>query len=210
MIYRFVTKLFVPCNKGSSNLSDAEIDQMSAEYRGFFRKQEEISERCNGLDKEVFRLNNQREKLNESAEQQTNYLWEEYELTPHAAAELRNSEYEDPLALKKLIAAVKDEIRKLGTVNVNAIEEYKEVSERYTFLKGQHDDLVEAEQTLLGIIEDLDSGMRKQFMEKFAEIQKEFNASFKHTELIAVIAAAIAASTGTSTSDFVVRSINRR
>ena len=88
-------------------------EQMSAEYRGFFRKQEEISERCNGLDKEVFRLNNQREKLNESAEQQTNYLWEEYELTPHAAAELRNSEYEDPLALKKLIAAVKDEIRKL-------------------------------------------------------------------------------------------------
>ncbi len=155
-------------------------EQMSAEYRGFFRKQEEISERCNGLDKEVFRLNNQREKLNESAEQQTNYLWEEYELTPHAAAELRNSEYEDPLALKKLIAVVKDEIRKLGTVNVNAIEEYKEVSERYTFLKGQHDDLVEAEQTLLGIIEDLDSGMRKQFMEKFAEIQKEFNASFKH------------------------------
>ena len=155
-------------------------EQMSAEYRGFFRKQEEISERCNGLDKEVFRLNNQREKLNESAEQQTNYLWDEYELTPHAAAELRNSEYEDPLALKKLIAAVKDEIRKLGTVNVNAIEEYKEVSERYTFLKGQHDDLVEAEQTLLGIIEDLDSGMRKQFLEKFAEIQKEFNASFKH------------------------------
>ena len=155
-------------------------EQMSAEYRGFFQKQEEISERCNGLDKEVFRLNNQREKLNESAEQQTNYLWEEYELTPHAAAELRNSEYEDPLALKKLIAAVKDEIRKLGTVNVNAIEEYKEVSERYTFLKGQHDDLVEAEQTLLGIIEDLDSGMRKQFLEKFAEIQKEFNASFKH------------------------------
>ena len=155
-------------------------EQMSAEYRGFFRKQEEISERCNGLDKEVFRLNNQREKLNESAEQQTNYLWEEYELTPHAAAELRNSEYEDPLALKKLIAAVKDEIRKLGTVNVNAIEEYKEVSERYTFLKGQHDDLVEAEQTLLGIIEDLDSGMRKQFLEKFAEIQREFNASFKH------------------------------
>ena len=155
-------------------------EQMSAEYRGFFRKQEEISERCNGLDKEVFRLNHTREKLNESAEQQTNYLWEEYELTPHAAAELRNSEYEDPLALKKLIAAVKDEIRKLGTVNVNAIEEYKEVSERYTFLKGQHDDLVEAEQTLLGIIEDLDSGMRKQFLEKFAEIQKEFNASFKH------------------------------
>ena len=155
-------------------------EQMSADYRGFFQKQEEISARCNDLDKEIFRLNNQREKLKEAEDYQTSYLWEEYELTPHAAAELRNEEYDDLQALKKLIAAVKDEIRKLGTVNVNAIEEYREVSERYTFLKGQHDDLVEAEQTLLGVIEDLDTGMRKQFTEKFAEIQREFNIAFKH------------------------------
>ena len=144
------------------------------------QKQEEISKRCNDLDKEIFRLNNQREKLTEESETQTNYLWTEYELTPHAAMELRNEMYDDLASLKKLVAEVKDEIRKLGDVNVNAIEEYKEVSERYTFLKGQHDDLVEAEETLLGIIEDLDTGMRKQFTEKFAEIQREFDASFKH------------------------------
>lgn len=154
-------------------------EQMSADYRGFFQKQEEITEKCSGLDKEIYRLNSQREKLQEAEESQTNYLWEEYELTPHAAEELRREEYEDAQALKKLIAAVRDEIRGLGTVNVNAIEEYREVSDRYTFLKSQHDDLVEAEQTLVGIIDDLDAGMRKQFMEKFAEIQKEFNASFK-------------------------------
>ena len=155
-------------------------EQMSADYHGFFQKQEEISKRCNDLDKEIFRLNNQREKLTEESETQTNYLWTEYELTPHAALELRNEMYDDLASLKKLVAEVKDEIRKLGDVNVNAIEEYKEVSERYTFLKGQHDDLVEAEETLLGIIEDLDTGMRKQFTEKFAEIQREFDASFKH------------------------------
>ena len=160
--------------------SVAKKEQMSADYRGFFQKQEEISKRCNDLDKEIFRLNNQREKLKEAGEYQTNYLWEEYELTPHAALELQNDIYDDLTALKKMVAEVKDEIRKLGDVNVNAIEEYKEVSERYQFLKGQHDDLVEAEQTLAGIIEDLDSGMRKQFSEKFAEIQKEFDASFKH------------------------------
>ena len=160
--------------------SVAKKEQMSADYRGFFQKQEEISKRCNDLDKEIFRLNNQREKLKEAGEYQTNYLWEEYELTPHAALELQNDIYDDLTALKKMVAEVKDEIRKLGNVNVNAIEEYKEVSERYQFLKGQHDDLVEAEQTLVGIIEDLDSGMRKQFSEKFAEIQKEFDASFKH------------------------------
>ena len=160
--------------------SIAKKEQMSADYRGFFQKQEEISKRCNDLDKEIFRLNNQREKLKEAGEYQTNYLWEEYELTPHAALELKNDIYEDLTALKKMVAEVKDEIRKLGDVNVNAIEEYKEVSERYQFLKTQHDDLVEAEQTLVGIIEDLDNGMRKQFSEKFAEIQKEFDASFKH------------------------------
>ena len=160
--------------------SVAKKEQMSADYRGFFQKQEEISKRCNDLDKEIFRLNNQREKSKEAGEYQTNYLWEEYELTPHAALELQNDIYDDLTALKKMVAEVKDEIRKLGDVNVNAIEEYKEVSERYQFLKGQHDDLVEAEQTLVGIIEDLDSGMRKQFSEKFAEIQKEFDASFKH------------------------------
>ena len=78
-----------------------------------------------------------------------------------------------------MIAQIRDEIRKLGDVNVNAIEDYKEISERYQFLKTQHDDLIEAEKTLIGIIEELDTGMRKQFMEKFAEIQKQFDTVFK-------------------------------
>jgi len=93
--------------------------------------------------------------------------------------ELRSSEYDNPAELKKLIAQVKDEIRKLGDINVNAIEDYKSVSERYVFMKTQHDDLVEAEKTLLDIIEELDVGMRRQFMEKFVQIQKEFNKVFK-------------------------------
>ncbi len=156
-----------------------EKEKMSADYRGFFQRQEEISKRRNDLDKEIFRLNAQREKLKEAEEDQTNYMWEEYELSPHAAVEFRKEEYQDLPALKKLITAVKDDIRGLGDVNVNAIEEYKEVSGRYEFLKGQHDDLVEAEKTLIGIIEELDSGMRRQFTEKFAEIQREFDKSFK-------------------------------
>jgi chromosome segregation protein len=154
-------------------------EAMSAEYRGFFQKQEEISERKNNLDKEIYRLNGQREKLREADEYQTNYMWQEYELTPHAAEELRSEEYQDLAALKRMITEVKDDIRKLGDVNVNAIEQYKEVSERYGFLKAQHDDLIQAEQTLVGIIEELDTGMRKQFTEKFSEIQKEFDKSFR-------------------------------
>lgn len=154
-------------------------EEMSTEYKGFFDKREEIQNRINALDKEIFRLNSQREKLQESKENHTNYMWEEYELTLHKAMELRNEEYEDLSWLKKMISQIKEDIRKLGDVNVNAIEEYKEVSERYEFLKGQHDDLIEAEATLVGIIEELDTGMRKQFAEKFAEIQREFDKAFK-------------------------------
>ena len=154
-------------------------EKMAEDYRGFFQKQEEVSKARNDLDKEIFRLNNQREKLKEAEEYQTNYMWQEYELTPHAAFELKNDEYDDLAQLKTLITEIKDQIRKLGDVNVNAIEEYKEVSKRYEFLKGQHDDLIEAEQTLIGIIEELDTGMRNQFTEKFAEIQREFDKTFK-------------------------------
>jgi len=154
-------------------------EEMSASYKGCFQKQEDVSKKIADLDKEIYRLNSQREKLEEAGNYQTNYMWEEYELTLHAAMELRDEAFSDLTDLKKQIAGIKDDIRKLGDVNVNAIEDYKEISERYGFLKGQHDDLIEAEKTLVGIIEELDTGMRKQFMEKFAEIQREFDKVFK-------------------------------
>ena len=56
-------------------------------------------------------------------------------------------------------------------MNVNAVEEYKELSQRHAFLSSQHSDLVKAADTLRGIVEELDQGMRKQFTEKFARIQ---------------------------------------
>ncbi len=154
-------------------------EAMTARQKGFFAKQEELSEHKNVLDKEIFRLLSQKEKLEEAKESQTNYMWSEYELTPHHALNLRDTRYADPSKTKSHIRETKEEIRKLGDVNVNAIEEYKEVSQRYEFLKTQHDDLIQAEQTLLGIIEELDTGMRRQFAEKFAEIQREFDKAFK-------------------------------
>ena len=154
-------------------------EEMSTKYKGFFQKREDISKQISELDKEIFRLNSQREKLEEALEYQNNYMWEEYELTLHHAISLRDDTYDDLPELKRKIASIRDDIRKLGDVNVNAIEDYKEILERYEFLKAQHDDLIEAEKTLLGIIEDLDTGMRKQFTEKFAQIQHEFDKAFK-------------------------------
>ena len=81
--------------------------------------------------------------------------------------------------MKRQINERKNSIRALGHVNVNAIEDYKEVSERYVFMKTQHDDLVTAQEALYKIIEELDAGMRRQFAEKFAEIRTEFDKVFK-------------------------------
>ena len=157
----------------------AKKEELSAKQKDFFRSREEMSERMNALDKEVYRLGEQKKKLEDGIEGQINYMWDEYEITLSDAAGLRNEEMNDLPVMKREISGLKDEIRKLGNVNVNAIEDYKNLMERYTFMKTQHDDLVEAEKTLEGIIEELDTAMRKQFTEKFVEISREFDKVFK-------------------------------
>ncbi|MBD5452015.1 MAG: chromosome segregation protein SMC [Lachnospiraceae bacterium] len=154
-------------------------DVLMQKQKGFFDEREEIAEKKNALDKEVYRLNSQKEKLEESMETQINYMWNEYEITLKSASDLRNEAFKDIPSMKKQIMEIKDDIKKLGDVNVNAIEDYKALMERYTFLKNQHDDLIEAEKTLEGIIEELDTAMRKQFAEKFEEIKREFDKVFK-------------------------------
>ncbi len=154
-------------------------EQMARDHKGFFEKRETLSQDLGRLDKELFRLDDQMEKLEHEGESLTDYMWQEYELTRHGASKLKSEELPGAAELKKQIAGVKDEIRKLGNVNVNAIEEYKNVSERYNFLHGQHEDLLQAEKTLENIITDLDEGMKKQFAEKFADIQREFDRAFR-------------------------------
>ncbi len=154
-------------------------EELSAKQKNFFKDREALSEKMAGLDKEVYRLNAQREKLQDMTESQINYMWDEYEITLSDAAGMRNEELNDLPAMKRDISTLKDQIKKLGDVNVNAIEDYKNLMERYSFLKTQHDDLIEAEKTLEDIITELDTAMRKQFHEKFGEISREFDKVFK-------------------------------
>ncbi len=154
-------------------------EKMSRNHKDFFAKREELSNRTNELDKEIYRLTSQIDKLNEQMDSQIDYMWSEYELTINMASGLKNPELTNMGELKKNIAKLRAGIRALGDVNVNAIEEFKEVNERYTFLKTQHDDLTEAEKSLKQIISELDIGMRKQFEEKFIQIKTEFDKVFK-------------------------------
>ncbi|RHQ24912.1 chromosome segregation protein SMC [Clostridiaceae bacterium AF29-16BH] len=154
-------------------------EAQSSSHKAFFGRREELSGRMNELDKELFRLDSQKEKLDENSESLMNHMWSEYELTYNAAIPLRKEEYTSLPALKKDCGTVKEEIRALGNVNVNAIEDYKEISERYTFMNGQRNDLQEAEEALKQVIKELDTGMKKQFMEQFVLIQREFDKAFK-------------------------------
>lgn len=72
------------------------------------------------LDKEVFRLESRKEGYEETAEKQMNYMWEEYELTYNRALELRNENLTDLSVMKRRIQTLKNEIKALGSVNVNA------------------------------------------------------------------------------------------
>ena len=150
-----------------------------ASQKEFFEKREEAAGRMGLLDKELFRLQSQKEKLSERLESQSAYMWSEYEITYSDAESLRDPLLSSVPELKRQIGGLKQQIKALGNVNVNAIEDYKEISGRYEFMKTQHDDLVKAEETLLKIIEELDTGMRRQFEEKFKEIRREFDKVFK-------------------------------
>ena len=154
-------------------------NNLSEAQKEFFGKTEDLNKQMSDLDKEVIRLTSKKEKCEEAIESQINYMWNEYEITLTDAAELRDEEMNDVPSMRREIHSLKDAIRKLGDVNVNAIEDYKNLMERYTFMKTQHDDLIEAERQLKEIINDLDESMRKQFMEQFKLINTEFDQVFK-------------------------------
>ncbi len=144
-----------------------------------FKQNGELQSRISALEREVYRLTTASERIEEEQEKQINFMWDEYNMTLSKAKEYKDEALNNPSSIKKEIYSARESIKALGEVNVNAIEQYKEVMERYTFLKKQHDDLIEAEKTLQGIIEDLDTAMRSQFEEKFNEIAAEFDTVFK-------------------------------
>lgn len=154
-------------------------EERMVSQKDFFDKRNEMMEHIGELDKECFRLGSRKEKLEEQLEARINYMWSEYEITYHNAKEQAGESELSYTRMKSLVNETKGSIKSLGDVNVNAIEDYKSVSERYELLKTQHDDLVESEEKLLQIIEDLDEEMRKQFTEKFADIKSQFDKVFR-------------------------------
>ena len=156
-----------------------EREELAVKLRTFLKKRDDMSAHISDLDKECFRLSGKKETLEETMEKHQNYMWEEYEITYNHALSYRDESLTDLASMKREAQRIKGEIKGLGNVNVNAIEDFRNLEDRYEFLKGQYEDLVEAEATLKQIIQELDAAMRKQFEEQFARICKEFDSVFR-------------------------------
>ncbi len=155
-------------NKKSSANSSLEA------LEGDIKKQLETK---TALEKELDRLEVRKANTDEKSRTLYDSMWEEYEITyvtARAAEKLEMSDNELKSEEKKL----RNSIKALGNVNLNAVEEYADVKERYDFLKKNRDDIMETEKKLVEIITDLNSMMEKQFTEQFAIISKNFSSTF--------------------------------
>ncbi|MGN0370533.1 MAG: chromosome segregation protein SMC [Butyrivibrio sp.] len=157
----------------------SEKELLTQAIKSFFDSREECQQKLVSLEKEQYRLSQTAEKLESLKDSRIDYMWNEYEITLSQAMELKDDELSDESEIKATVSRLKGDIRKLGDVNVNAIEDYKDVSERYEFLKNQHDDLIIARDKLISVIDELEKGMRERFTEKFGQIKVEFDKVFK-------------------------------
>ncbi len=104
-------------------------------------------------------------------------LYEVYELT-RSEAEQQAEKIDDMPEAQKKLSELKSQIRSLGNVNVGAVEEYKEVSERYEFLSGQLNDVITSKKELEDLINDLTADMCRIFAESFTIINRNFSEIF--------------------------------
>ena len=134
-------------------------------------KLKDIDKQFMELKESIFKVESRIEKLESNKEANNFKLFEDYNLTYLQAIELRDDEIE---INKKILDTLKKDIKSLGNVNVDSIEEYKEIKERYDFYSEQKEDLQKSIEAIEEIIKDLEEHMKIQFKEEFAKINENF------------------------------------
>lgn len=151
-----------------------ELEKRSNELRA---KEKAILTDKEKLSGDIVRLEERKANMKKEYDELGDMLFEQYELTKPEAQAL-GIVIDDMAEAKKRLHEIKVAIRGLGSINVGAIEEYKEVSERYNFLKEQTDDIEQSKKELAKIIDDLTSSMSEKFMTQFNKINTEFKTCF--------------------------------
>ena len=151
-----------------------ELEKRSNELRAKEKATLTDKEKLSG---DIVRLEERKANMKKEYDELGDMLFEQYELTKPEAQAL-GIVIDDMAEAKKRLHEIKVAIRGLGSINVGAIEEYKEVSERYNFLKEQTDDIEQSKKELAKIIDDLTSSMSEKFMTQFNKINTEFKTCF--------------------------------
>ena len=142
------------------------------------RDAQDAGEQILGMEREASRLENRAGQLKAEEAQLLGRMWESYELTPTPAAALAQP-LDDPAAARERAHELRGEIRALGSVNPDAVEEYRRVRERYAFMGGQKDDLERAQRELYRVIDRLTVNMKEIFASEFARLNVLFGQTFR-------------------------------
>lgn len=184
--------------KNTQSNSSNKIDEINNEILDTTSKLEEIEKEKNSLNDALTSLEElmgddiraiedaknkiskeemKKMKLDLDFENINNKIWEDYEITYSSALALKQ-DLGNPSKISSSVANIKNDIKNLGSINVDSIEEYKNVNERFNFMSAQKQDLTDSEEKLKKVINDMISTMKKEFLEKFSIINDNFKVVF--------------------------------
>ena len=152
--------------------------QGEAKSTNLRNKEREMTSEREKLGGELARLEERRDAMQRELETAQNKLYDEYQLTLREAADM-NIVLDDIPKAQRTLQEIKNKIRALGNVNVGAVEEYKEVSERYEYMSVQIGDIEKSREELMKLIEELTGKMAERFREQFRRINNHFSDTFK-------------------------------
>ena len=165
--------------ENSSNIVEQLKNQRSEKSEKLKLSETEINDKFNVIEDlkgQIVKLDVRKTKLEQDLEQVVNNLWIEYELTPNTV-----EGYEKPQNVQKAARdanEIRTQIKELGSINIDSIEEYKKTKERYDFMCEQRLDLENTASKLRNIISEMTKTMKEQFIEKFKLINQNFNEVF--------------------------------
>ena len=153
-------------------------ERIEGERAGVDREAQGKNEEILSLERESSRLESKTAQLKNEETQILDKMWENYELTPTPAAEAAQP-IDDLPAAKERAQALRAKMKNLGNVNLDAVEEYRETLERYTFMGEQMEDLEKAQRELYKVIEQLTVNMKEIFASEFAKLNVYFGETFR-------------------------------
>ena len=173
-----IDKIKAEVSNGSNKIEELKNERL--EKNGELEKIEKVIEEQFNLLKDiraqVVKIEARKTKQEQDIDDLINKLWEEYEITPNNAEEYKKPD--NVQLAQKRTTELRKEIADLGSINIDSIEDYKKMQERYDFMNSQRYDLEEAIAKLRNVIAEMTDTMQKQFADKFKQINKNFNEVF--------------------------------